>query len=384
MRNYTIGSVWGIPIRINISLLVFLPVLAWLLGSGEQIDVYTGVVNGFTPTALDPAVLNAGNAPWLIGAGAAVGLFASVGVHELGHAWAARRYGIETDSITLWILGGLASLREMPREWHKEFWIAIAGPAASVLVAAACYAVVAVLPSSVPVVTFVFGWLVVTNLVLTVFNLLPAFPMDGGRILRALLSRSRPYASATQTAARIGSLFALGFAVVGVLSFSPMLLLLAVFVYGAANGESRHVALATLLEGVTAGDVVTGAFDPVAADASVETLLDRMMTERRTEFPVVDDDGTVVGVVSIADVRRVKNRDSAETTVGEILREGASRVSADTDAFEVLGLLNTGKTAIVVVEDAGEPIGVLTRTDFTAALDIRRAGGGPVSPRTAM
>ena len=380
MRNYRVATVWGIPIQINVSLVVFLPVLAWLIGSGEQIAAYTGIINGFLATPLEVATLRAGNTPWLIGAAAAVGLFVSVALHELGHAWAARRYGIRTESITLWLLGGLASLQSMPREWNRELWIALAGPAASVLVAAACYVAVLVVPASAPALVFVLGWLVITNVVLTVFNLLPAFPMDGGRVLRALLARSQPYATATRTAARVGSTFALAFAVLGVLSFSPLLLLLAVFVYGAATSESRLVALDTLLEGVTAADAMTAGVEGVSSEESISNLVDRMMRERRTTYPVVDA-GTIVGVVSLDDLRGAKGRDAA--TIREVVDAGVPRVRSDLPLFEVVGLMNGARADAAVVEADGETVGVITAADLAAALQVRREAGSLVSPRVA-
>ena len=125
--NYTVARVWGIPIRVNVSLLVFLPILAWLIGSGEQLAAYAALIDELTPATVEAATLTDADR-WLIGAVAAVGLFVSVTLHELGHAWAAMRYDVEVESITLWILGGLASFAELPREWNREFWIAIAGP----------------------------------------------------------------------------------------------------------------------------------------------------------------------------------------------------------------------------------------------------------------
>ncbi|MFC4358665.1 site-2 protease family protein [Halobium salinum] len=382
MRDYELVSVWGIPIRIHISLPVVLPILAWLIGSGEQIDLYAGLINTFPVVALDPAVLRAGTTPWLIGIVAAVGLFVSVTIHELGHAWAARRYGIEVQSITLWLLGGLANLESMPREWTQELWIALAGPAASVLVAVVCYGAVLVVPSSAPAAVFVLGWLVVTNVVLTAFNLLPAFPMDGGRVLRALLARSRPYASATRTAARVGSLFAVGFAILGVLSFSPMLFLLALFVYGAANGESRFVALETLLEGVTAADVMSTNVRPVSPETRLSDLSERMFEERRTTYPVVDDSGSVVGVVSLDSLRRKRRRNA--TTVRDVMSEGFPTVAGHTPMFEVVGLLNGSEAKTAVVEENGEVVGTVTAADLATVLQIRREAGTTLSPRTAM
>lgn len=382
MRNYRITSIWGIPIRINISLLVVLPILAWLIGSGEQIALYSGIINGFPVVALDPAVLRAGTTPWLIGIAAAVGLFASVAVHELGHAWAARRYGIGVESITLWLLGGLANLESMPREWERELWIALAGPAASVLVAVVCYGVLVLLPSSVPVVVFVVGWLVVTNIVLTVFNLLPAFPMDGGRVLRALLARSRPYASATRTAARVGSLFAIGFVILGILSFSPMLLLLGLFVYGAANGESRTVALETLLDGVTAADVMSTNVRTVPAGAPLSELGERMLEDRRTTYLVADESGSIVGIVSLAQYRRGRRRDAA--TVRDVMSETFPALRGDTPMFEVVGTMNGSGTRTAVIEEDGAVVGMITAEDLATVLQIRRESGSSPSPRVAM
>jgi Zn-dependent protease len=195
MRSYTVTRIWGIPIRVGSSLLIFLPILAWLIGSGQQIELYAGVIEALTGRGFDIAQLRAGTTPWLVGAAAAVGLFVSVTIHELGHSWVAMRYGLEIESITLWILGGLAALKEFPKEWDWELWIAIAGPVSSLLVAAVCYGGVVLMPASLQVPRFVVGWLAVMNVTLAAFNLLPAFPMDGGRVLRALLARSRPTAS---------------------------------------------------------------------------------------------------------------------------------------------------------------------------------------------
>jgi Zn-dependent protease len=371
MRSFTIGRVWDIPIRINISLLVFLPILAWLIGSGGQIELYAGYIERLTGVALDTGVLRAGNTPWLVGTLAAVGLFASVTLHELGHSWVAMRYGLTIESITLWILGGMAALSEIPREWDREFWIAIAGPITSVLVAAGCYAILLATPESLPIVRFVVGYLAIVNIVLVVFNLLPAFPMDGGRILRALLARNRPYASATRIAGRIGVLFAILFAVVGVLGFNPILLLLALFVYGAATTESRTVVIDDLLEGLVVGDVMTETTDAVDADETVAGLVDRMIRERRTAFPVTDG-GETVGLVRLEDLRGVKAADRGATTVSAVAHDVA-RIDANADAFDTLAQLG-GKGSALVVRD-GAVVGTLSQEDYSHVLSFTREFG---------
>ncbi|WP_276259157.1 site-2 protease family protein [Haloglomus litoreum] len=369
MRSFTIGRIWDIPIRINISLLVFLPILAWLIGSGGQVALYAGYIESLTGVALDVGVLRAGNTPWLIGTLAAVGLFVSVTLHELGHSYVARRYGIQIESITLWILGGMAALSEVPREWDREFWIAIAGPATSVLVGAVCYGILLATPESLPIVRFVVGYLAIINIILVVFNLLPAFPMDGGRILRALLARNRPYASATRIAGRVGVLFAILFAVVGVIGFNPILLLLALFIYGAATTESRTTIIDDLLEGVTVGDVMTTGTAHVDADETVAGLIDRMIRERRTVYPVRGESGETVGLVALADLKSVKRADREALRVADVAHD-APRIDATADAFDTLAHLGGGGPALVVRD--GAVVGTLSQEDYSHALSFQK------------
>ena len=373
MRNFHITTVWGIPIRVNISLVVFLPVLAWLIGSGAQIEFYGAIVGGLAGTELDLLRLQAGTTPWLVGAVAAVGLFVSVTLHELGHAWAGMRYDLQVESITLWILGGLASFSEMPREWDREFWIAVAGPITSVLVGVACYAALLALPANATIALFLVGWLAVTNLALAVFNMVPAFPMDGGRVLRALLARNRPYASATRIAARIGTSFALIFAVFGILAFSPMLLLLALFIYAAASGESRTVALADLLDGLTVGDVARPTALSIDADATVEELVDRMFADRSSEFTVTQD-GTVVGVVTIADFKSLTKAEREADTVADLMVTDLPRLPADMSAFDALAELDAARSSAALVEGP-DGTRVVSREDFTSAMEMRKLIG---------
>ncbi|WP_368411920.1 CBS domain-containing protein [Haladaptatus halobius] len=295
-----------------------------------------------------------------------------------------QRYELQVESITLWILGGLADLKTFPREWQKGFWIAIAGPVTSILVAMGCFAVVQALPPTLLTMGFVIGWLVVTNTSLALFNLLPAFPMDGGRILRALLARSQPYATATRTAVRVGTLFALLFAIVGVLSVSPMLFLLALFIYGAATTESRVTALSDLLEGVTVADLVSQNSSTVSVDVPVTEFVDQMLRERWTSYPVVDGTGDIVGIVTLDALRRTHRRDHESTMVGEIMVQDIPRISATENAFIVLMLLGENNAEFALVEDHGTVIGLITQADIATVLQVRQAESGGIAPRVAM
>jgi len=379
MRSYTVTRIWDIPIRINTSLLVFLPILAWLIGSGQQIELYAGFIETVTGAGFDLGVLRAGSTPWVIGVAAAIGLFVSVTLHELGHSWAALRYGIEIESITLWILGGIASLKTLPKEWNREFWIAIAGPVVSVLVAAACYAAVVAAPESLQVSRFVVGYFALTNLLLAGFNLLPAFPMDGGRIFRALLARRRPYGTATRIAARVGVVFAFLFAIVGVLSFNLIMLLLAWFIYGAATTESRTVLLDELLEGLTVGDIMTTDPPTVGADTTIAAFGDQLLHDRQALHLVTGEAGTALGVVTLADVQGVAGEDHETTRVADVLRE-VVRVEPTDDAFDALAVLNQAGSTEALVASNGDVVGVLSQSDYAHALTVRRGFQGVAAP----
>jgi Zn-dependent protease len=383
MRSYRVARVWGIPIEIDVSLVVFLPILAWLIGSGNHVRLYAGIIEGLTPAALDVDALQQGLTPWIVGSTAAIGLFVSVAVHELGHSWVARRYGLAIESITLWVFGGVASMPTVPREWPREFWIAVAGPAASVLVGVACYGLLQALPSSLPAALFVVGWLAVVNVALAGFNLLPIFPMDGGRVLRALLARTRPYAQATDIAARLGVASALLFAVVGVFSFNVVLVFFALFIYGAATAEVRTTTLEERFSGVTVGDVMTRDPPTIEATSTVADLVERMSLERQSTFAAVDDSGAIVGVVSLHDLAESRRRDRGPTSVADVMTVPTVTVPETADALETLAVLEREASPDALVLDGETTVGVLTPDDYAAALRSRRdrrVAGWPGSP----
>ncbi len=374
MRNFGIGTITGIPIRLNITFIIFLPVLAWLISRPTQIELYAGFIVGISPHAIDTAALQTGNTPILVGAITAIGLFAGVLLHELGHSWTARRYGITITSITLWIFGGMAHMEDLPEDWNVEFWVALAGPITSVLIGVAFYGLLQIVPPD-PVLVFIVGWLAVVNVTLAVFNMLPAFPMDGGRILRALLARSRPYASATRTAAAVGKGIAILLAVFAVLAFAPLLLLIAMFVYVAAGAESRATVLRELLGDMTVRDLMSTDLKAVTPETTVTELLDRIVAERTTAYLVMDR-GTVTGLVRLAEVRTVSESERASTTVADVMRPAPPAVAPDADAFEALRALSESRGDRVVVVEDGRTIGVVTNAEFVTAIEVLQ-GLGP-------
>ena len=376
MWNYRVVTVTGIPIRVNITLLLFIPVIVWLIGSNvgtsQGAEIWVDILAGLSDAELSAEGLRGGNTPWILGALAAVGLFFGVTVHELGHAWTARRYDLEISSITLWIFGGMAHMEENPSDWKTEFWIAVAGPITSVIVAASFYVALQVVPP-VPELVFVFGWLTIMNIVLAVFNMVPAFPMDGGRVLRALLSRNRPYAQATQTAATVAKFLAVAMGILGLLG-NPVLVLIALFVYVAASSESRMTAISESLNDVTVADLMTRDVKTVSPDGTVQDLFERMLVERHTGYPVVRN-GNVVGIVTLSDAKEVRPEEREAFLVEDIMTEDVVTVEPDEDAFEVLQTLSSESFGRLVVVDDGELAGIVSRTDIMTALDVLQGGG---------
>lgn len=377
MWNYRVATVTGIPIRVNITLLLFLPVIVWLIGSQvgtqEGAEVWVDLLSGLSEHQLTPDQLQGGNTPWILGALAAVGLFFGVTVHELGHAWTARYFDINISSITLWIFGGMAHMDENPDDWRVEFWIAVAGPITSIFVASAFYVPIRFLPPVAELI-FVFGWLALMNVVLAVFNMVPAFPMDGGRVLRALLARNRPYAQATATAATVAKFLAVGMGILGLLG-NPVLVLIAMFVYVAATSESKMTAMSEALSGVEVADLMTRDVKTVSPETTVGELLDRMLNERHTGYPVVRS-GDIAGIVTLADAKEVAPQEREAILVEDIMTEDVVTVGPHEDAFEALRTLSTNSFGRLVVVENGDIVGILSRTDVMKALDVLRGGGG--------
>ncbi|RBI59646.1 peptidase M50 [halophilic archaeon] len=371
MRSkYRIATVMGIPIEIHVSLLVILPFLAWQLASPQYIETWTGIINAVSPLSITADTLLSGSTPWLIGIAGAVSLFVGVAIHELGHSWVALRYDLTIRSITLWLFGGVAHIEDLPTEWRKEFWIAIAGPITSLLLGALGYVLLQVTPPSAPVAGFVFGWFGLTNVGLALFNLLPAFPMDGGRILRALLARSRPFVEATQRAVQVATVVAILLALVGIFTLNILLLLIAGFVFLAGRSEATIVMTQELLSGVRVRDLIRPELPTVRAGTPVQTLIDRMLRDRRTEYVVVDQSGTVQGVVTLANIQMLPEMISPETKVEDVMTEDPPTISSDDDAFKLFRKLGETDAHCVLVEHEGQVLGLVSGDDFLQILAL--------------
>jgi len=387
MRRFRIGSAFGIPIQLDLTFLLVLPLFAWIIGT--QVQQTTELLNQTVGAGLDVDVLLAdGSVVWILGIVAAVGLFTGVVLHELGHSVVAIRFGFPIDSITLWLFGGIAQLTEMPENWKQELAIAIAGPVVSVAIGALSYAAFLVLPGTQSVVVesarFVLVYLALMNVALAAFNMLPGFPMDGGRVLRALLATTFSYARATKIAAEIGKVFAVLLGLFGLFVANNIFLAgLAFFIYIGAAGESRQTSMRAALEGVSVRDVMTPAdrVTTVTPALSVRELIRTMFRERHTGYPV-EVGGEIVGLVTLEDARAVREVEREAYTVGDVMSMELVTVSPETDVMDALNDLQQNDVGrLVVTDEDGEFRGLLTRSDIMTALSIIKSSGDADSIR---
>jgi Zn-dependent protease/predicted transcriptional regulator len=368
LKSYQVGTIYGIPFKVDVTFLLILPVFAGIIGA--QIESIVPVLNSVFGVSIDPAPLTAGLRSWLLGFVAAVVLFLCVLLHELGHSAVALHYGYGVESITLWLLGGIAKPAENPTDWVREFWIAVAGPTVNVLIAGGCGLALLVVPSA-DVVVFLLLYLALLNVGLATFNMLPAFPLDGGRVLRALLARNRSYLKATRLAAAVGKAFALLLGVVGLFSVDFVLMAIALFVYIAATSETRQMMLDSAFEGVSIAEMMTPAeeLETVEATLSLDAFLDVMLEDRHIGYPVLDR-GTFVGIVTLEDVQ---STDLPQATVADVMTPAEEletvHPSAEVmDALEQLESADVGR--LPVVDSEGRLRGLVTRTDLMRAFKI--------------
>ncbi len=366
--SVTIGRIAGIPIRIHVSLLLGIPLLTWLFGMQVQYIA-------------DGRELALATNPYVLGGLLAVALFVSVGLHELAHSLVALRRGIEIRNITLMLFGGVAQLdEEFVRDPSNELAIASAGPIVSLLLGAGFMVLSYVAGSARPDIFLVFLLLGQLNIILAVFNLLPAFPTDGGRILRSLLAKRKSHLAATKIASSLGQAFAFLFGIYGLISGNFFLILIAVFVYQGASQEYQASLLRQTLSGFVVADLMSYPVSVVEENNTVQQLLEQMYRERHSGYPVVDYDGQVKGCVTMEDVQKVEPRLRDFTTVGQVMSCTMKTVNPDDDIYLALKEMSGADIGRLLVMDGDKLVGIITRSDILKGFRLRmmeeNSGGG--------
>ncbi|RMH20778.1 MAG: site-2 protease family protein [Acidobacteria bacterium] len=312
------------------------------------------------------------------GVGFVLALFGCVVLHEFGHALTAARYGIKTRDIILLPIGGLARLERIPENPRQELWVALAGPAVNVVIAGLLFAWLKLTHElTAPFgLGFVEGPLIerlmVANVLLVVFNLIPAFPMDGGRMLRALLAMQLEYAQATQIAANVGQILALFFGFVGLFT-NPFLVFIALFVWIGADQEAKHVQMRSMLDGVKVEQVMLTDFHVLRPDDALSRAIALTLAGSQKDFPVVDDAGRVVGVLTQGDLLRGLQDRGAEAAVGSAMQREIERAEVGEEIGPVLLRLQQCACRTLPVTRDGRLAGLLTMENVGELVSIQSA-----------
>ena len=365
--SFSLGRIAGIKIGINWTWLVVFALITWSLATQVFPDQNSGLSD---TTYVVMAVV------------ASLLFFSSILLHELGHAFQARREGMEIEGITLWLFGGVAQFRGMFPSAGAEFRIAIAGPLVSLALGIA-FVAIAVAVSLSNAVDGVAAWLGYINLSLLVFNLLPALPLDGGRVLRAALwGAKHDFATATRIASTIGRGFGYVFIAAGVAMFfwadevgGLWLAFIGWFLLGAATSEARYLAVRDALGGLRVRDLMVRDPATVPPDLSIADLMDDVVwTHRYTTYPVVEN-GRAVGLLPFRSVAQVPRREWDERTVRDSMlpRSEVPTLEADDSLEEALVELGNGVGRGLVL-DGDRLVGFLSITDLVRALETRGLG----------
>ncbi len=350
---------FGVPIRLDMSWFIVAALVVWSLATGAFPALHPG---------LAPATY------WLMGLAGALGLFASIVVHELFHVLVARRQQIPMRGITLFIFGGVAEMGGEPASAGAELRMAAAGPLASIGIALLGFALAGAFGATWPVPAVVLRYLALLNGVLALFNLLPALPLDGGRIFRALLwTQKRGLAGATRIAARTGEGFSVAFMAAGAIAllFGGLLtgmwwVLIGLFLRRASTASYQQVLLRQALAGEPVRRFMTANPVSVPADVSIAQLVEHYIYKyHHTLFPVVAD-GRLIGCVTTGEVKRVPRAEWAQHTVGSVgIPCGVDNtIAPDADALQAIALMTrTGRPRLMVVAD-GQLVGIVTLKDL--------------------
>jgi Zn-dependent protease len=311
------------------------------------------------------------------GIGFILALFGSVILHEYGHALTARKYGVKTRDITIYPIGGVARLERMPDKPIEELWVALMGPAVNVVIAGVLFAYLVLTSSLVPLtdLTVASGSflerLMTVNLSLVLFNLIPAFPMDGGRVLRALLAMRMDYVKATQIAASIGQGMALLFGFIGLFS-NPFLLFIAFFVWIGASQESSATQMKNAISGIPVGRAMLTDYKSLSPRDPLSQMSQLILAGSQHDFPVVDND-RVVGVVTRDDFLVALTQRGQNVAISAIMRSDPPAV----DSYEMVesALMRIQESGIpaLPVTHSGQLVGIVTAENITEYLMIRSA-----------
>ena len=363
--TFRVARIFGIDIEIHPSWLLILGFVAWSLSDAFFPDHY----ESWSTFAY-----------WAVGISSAVLLFVTVLIHEMAHALVARHRGLPVPRITLFIFGGMSHMSRQPATAGEEFQIAAAGPATSILIALVSAGLGFAFREMSEKAEAILFYLAFVNLALGIFNILPGFPLDGGRVLRSIAwKRSGSFRQATRVASSVGEMFGYGLIVAGFfillaggLLDGLWLAFIGWFLLGAARGEAANLQLEGVLRRLTARDVMQAEFPSVTPGTPVSEIVHDYMVGKGERAVMVANDGAVLGVITVSDVRRVPRDSWAQVPAQRIMtpRSNVITVNAAQPAVEVLVLLGEkGLNQVPVLED-GRMVGLVTRRELMDRIQL--------------
>lgn len=358
--SFKIGKIYGIPIRLHFTLIFIVAFIAWSVGSNVLLLADT--------LGIPAPEIQAGLQSYLLGVVIAVGLFVSILIHELAHSIVSIKNGIDVDEISLWLFGGVSQIKEISKDPNLEIKISAVGPLSSIGIGALAFFGGQFAVNDILVFTLLY--LSFINFFLAGFNLIPAFPMDGGRILRAILAKRQSYVKATKNAATVGKIFAVIFGIVGFF-VNIFLILIAFFIYMAASQESQNVLVDYMLSKVSISSIMSREVKTIDPETSINEFLKMITTHQHTGFPVVSG-GRIVGIITLNDAKEIPEDMFHSKKVKDVMETDIICLSPDDDANQAWNTIAQKGIGRLPVLNNGELVGIVTRSDLIHAFQIQK------------
>ena len=348
--SFTIGRIFGIPIKLHITFLLVLPFFAYLFGT---------------------FCFEGSEHLWLWKLLLALGLFAGVTLHESAHSYVAMKNGIKIESITLLPIGGVSQMEDIPEDPRIELRIAIAGPLMSILIGALF------LIAYVPFMKLEGDWIKfllfmgAINLVLGIFNLLPAFPMDGGRILRTFLARRMKYDVATHYAVIVGHIFAIIMLFLGILYFPGgiMLIIIAMFLYIGGSEEERQTGILFALKNLKVKDFMTREVDCLREDLKIIEAMEEFLRTKHILYPVVGYNNRFAGILTLSELSSVSKEEREALLIKDVIKQVDCLTPNDSSKTAVKKIGKSGINRLPVVENE-KVVGIVSIGDIVRTAQI--------------
>jgi len=360
ITSFQIGKIMGIPIKLHITFLLIIPVMGYIFANNDSVAGFRDV---------EPVILR-----YILGISVAILLFVCVLLHELGHSIVAKKHGTNIQGITLFLFGGVSSLEEIPRNPKVEFKMALAGPSVSLLIGSILIIVYELIKTDLsPANPFLrLLWLIAyINIVLFIFNLIPAFPMDGGRVLRAVLAGKMSYKKATSTAANVGKMFAIFMGIVGLIIPGGLwYILIAFFIYIGATEEDKSTKISITLEGLKIRDIMTRDIKTVPSGMTVEELVDFMFRFKHMGYPVVEGN-ELIGIVTFTDVQHIPVEERKNVPLSAIMTKEIINLKEDDDAVKALKVMTMNNIGRIIILNEKKMTGIVSRTDILRSVQLR-------------